>query len=224
MLADLAAALERPVTRGAGRSSKRRASARRTTGSQFELAPTTIVPGQLDQAETILRNVLAKDPTNAEALNYLGYMLADHSRKLPEALDLIKRALRSTRQPVLSDSLGWGYLKLESSSARAAARAGRSRAAAGVGDSGPPRPALLPAQAIPRRGRGLRSALSGDREGLVVTAVTKRRDRARELARKSWRAGRRRSEGLASAWRGFAAFRRARRGVRSADRPRRALS
>ena len=39
---------------------------------------------RFDDAEKLFRDVLAKDPENAEALNYLGYMLADRGRSCPK--------------------------------------------------------------------------------------------------------------------------------------------
>lgn len=64
-------------------------------------------------AEETFRKVLAMDPQNAAALNYLGYMLADRSARLEEALTLIKKAvaLDPTNGAYL-DSLGWAYFKL----------------------------------------------------------------------------------------------------------------
>src|ERR1700676_3927144 len=46
-----------------------------------------------EPAEDMFRKVLAGDPQNATALNYLGYMLADRGVKLDEALRRIKNAL-----------------------------------------------------------------------------------------------------------------------------------
>ena len=66
-----------------------------------------------DQAETTFRKVLAADPQSAMALNYLGYMLADHSTKLDEALSLIKKAVDlEPANGAYLDSLGWAYFKL----------------------------------------------------------------------------------------------------------------
>jgi len=65
------------------------------------------------QAEEQFQKVLASDPENASALNYLGYMLADQNQKLEEALAYIKRAvdLDPTNGAYL-DSLGWAYFRL----------------------------------------------------------------------------------------------------------------
>jgi len=65
------------------------------------------------EAEEQFKKVLASDPENAPALNYLGYMLADQNMKLEEAFDYIKRAvdLDPTNGAYL-DSLGWAYFRL----------------------------------------------------------------------------------------------------------------
>lgn len=61
-------------------------------------------------AEKQFRQVIEADPSNASALNYLGYMLADQGVRLQEAQELIKRAvdLDPTNYAFL-DSLGWVY-------------------------------------------------------------------------------------------------------------------
>jgi tetratricopeptide (TPR) repeat protein len=65
------------------------------------------------EAEEQFKKVLATDPENASALNYLGYMLADQNMKLEEALAYIKHAvdLDPTNGAYL-DSLGWAYFRL----------------------------------------------------------------------------------------------------------------
>jgi tetratricopeptide (TPR) repeat protein len=66
-----------------------------------------------DQAEEMFRKVLVSDPQSAMTLNYLGYMLADHSTKLDEALTLIKKAVDlDPANGAYLDSLGWAYFKL----------------------------------------------------------------------------------------------------------------
>lgn len=69
--------------------------------------------GRLDDAERALRDLLSKDPLDANALNSLGYMLADHGRRLDEAVDLVQRALKvEPLNPSFLDSLGWAYFRL----------------------------------------------------------------------------------------------------------------
>ncbi len=66
-----------------------------------------------DLAEEAFRKVLANDPKNAMALNYLGYMLADRGTRLDEALGYIRRAVALDPQNgAYLDSLGWAYYKL----------------------------------------------------------------------------------------------------------------
>ena len=66
-----------------------------------------------DLAEKMFRRVLANDPHNPMALNYLGYMLADRGVRLDEALGYIKRAIEIDPQNgAYLDSLGWAYFKL----------------------------------------------------------------------------------------------------------------
>jgi predicted Zn-dependent protease len=60
-----------------------------------------------------LRGILAKDPKNPSALNNLGYFLTERNERLPEALDMIQKAVRA--EPANAsylDSLGWVYFKL----------------------------------------------------------------------------------------------------------------
>ena len=66
-----------------------------------------------DKAEELFRKVVASDPNNAAALNYLGYMLADHNTRLEEALGYIRKAVQLDPQNgAYLDSLGWAYFRL----------------------------------------------------------------------------------------------------------------
>ena len=63
-----------------------------------------------DLAEKQFRTVIEADPSNASALNYLGYMFADQGVRLQEAQDLIKRAVDlDPNNYAFLDSLGWVY-------------------------------------------------------------------------------------------------------------------
>jgi len=65
-----------------------------------------------DAAEASFRKVIAEQPDNAGALNYLGYMLADNNVKLDEAQKLISRAVELDPQNgAYLDSLGWVYYR-----------------------------------------------------------------------------------------------------------------
>ncbi len=64
-------------------------------------------------AEQTFRKVLESDPSNASALNYLGYMLADRNTRLPEAQDYIQRAVKlDPNNYAFLDSLGWVYYRM----------------------------------------------------------------------------------------------------------------
>jgi tetratricopeptide (TPR) repeat protein len=64
-------------------------------------------------SEATLRQILAKEPQNATALNNLGYFLAERNERLEEALEMTQRAVRAEpANPSFLDSLGWVYFKL----------------------------------------------------------------------------------------------------------------
>jgi Flp pilus assembly protein TadD len=66
-----------------------------------------------DAAEAQFRKVLETDPSNAGAMNYLGYMLADRNVKLDEAHKLIRKALElDPGNGAYLDSLGWVLYRL----------------------------------------------------------------------------------------------------------------
>ncbi len=68
---------------------------------------------RLDILEMDLRAILQRDANNAEALNALGYTLADHNLRLEEARALIERALELRPQdPAILDSMGWVLYRL----------------------------------------------------------------------------------------------------------------
>ena len=68
--------------------------------------------GRPADAERALRDLISKDPLDAAALNFLGYMLADRGDRLPEAIELVQRALKvEPDNPSYLDSLGWAYVK-----------------------------------------------------------------------------------------------------------------
>ena len=63
--------------------------------------------------ETDLRHIIERQPQHAEALNALGYALADRTDRWAEALPLIERALAiSPNNPAVIDSLGWVYFRM----------------------------------------------------------------------------------------------------------------
>lgn len=139
---------------------------------------------QIDQAERVARTALAKDASDARALNFLGYLLAENGRKLDEAVTLITRALaQDADNPAYLDSLGWAFYK---QGKFAAAVEPLAKAAAGAPESSVIQEHLgdLYMQ-LKRYGEAVTAfdrALSGDGDGTEVPILTKKRDRARELA------------------------------------------
>ncbi len=71
--------------------------------------------GRLEQLEQALRSILEREPEHVEALNALGYTLADRTQRYQEAYQLISRALSlSKEQPAhIIDSMGWVLYRLD---------------------------------------------------------------------------------------------------------------
>ncbi len=67
----------------------------------------------LERAEADLRHIIAGHPDHVNALNALGYTLADRTHRYDEALVLIQRALRlAPEEPAVLDSMGWVQYRL----------------------------------------------------------------------------------------------------------------
>ncbi|MEW8045267.1 MAG: tetratricopeptide repeat protein, partial [Candidatus Thiodiazotropha sp.] len=63
---------------------------------------------RIDLLENDLRKILASQPKHADALNALGYTLADQTDRLEEAKDYIEQALAlKPESPAILDSMGW---------------------------------------------------------------------------------------------------------------------
>jgi tetratricopeptide (TPR) repeat protein len=68
---------------------------------------------RIDVLEEDLLSVLAKDPDNVQALNALGYTLADRTDRIAEARDYVQRAFeKSPNDPSIIDSMGWVLYRL----------------------------------------------------------------------------------------------------------------
>ncbi|HEY4664114.1 MAG TPA: tetratricopeptide repeat protein [Comamonas sp.] len=64
--------------------------------------------GKIDTMESILREIIAKQPEHHHALNALGYSFADRGIHLPEAKQLIEQAIAlDPNDPFITDSLAW---------------------------------------------------------------------------------------------------------------------
>jgi len=69
--------------------------------------------GKLEVVEQDLGFVISRDPNNANALNALGYTLADQTDRFEEAKELIAKALEiEPKQAHILDSMGWVAYKL----------------------------------------------------------------------------------------------------------------
>lgn len=63
---------------------------------------------KLDEMERLLRKLIANKPDYHHAYNALGYSLAERNLRLPEARELIRKALEFVpNDPFIADSLGW---------------------------------------------------------------------------------------------------------------------
>ena len=69
--------------------------------------------GQIERAERLLRDLVERNPDDANALNSLGYLFADHNFNLEEGERLLKRALElMPESPEIIDSYGWVLFRL----------------------------------------------------------------------------------------------------------------
>jgi predicted Zn-dependent protease len=82
------------------------------TATMFALADVYADAGRGADAERMLRQLLATEPGNANALNYLGYLLAVRGEQLDEAIRLVRRALDAEPDNgAYLDSLGWALFR-----------------------------------------------------------------------------------------------------------------
>jgi len=64
--------------------------------------------GRTAEMEALLRKVIELRPSHYHAYNALGYSLADRKERLPEARELIAKALSfAPQEPFIVDSMGW---------------------------------------------------------------------------------------------------------------------
>ncbi|EKO38268.1 MAG: hypothetical protein B193_3044 [Solidesulfovibrio magneticus str. Maddingley MBC34] len=75
-----------------------------------------------DEAKAVMERIVAKDGSHPDALNYLGYSLAEEGRDLERALAMIEKALeKEPDNPFFLDSLAWTLYKLKRTDAAFAA-------------------------------------------------------------------------------------------------------
>lgn len=80
---------------------------------KFEWAMAMSMQERHDDAEKLLQDVLALDPSHGGANNALGYQWADQGKNLRQAQRMIQIALDAQpRSPAILDSMGWVWYKL----------------------------------------------------------------------------------------------------------------
>jgi tetratricopeptide (TPR) repeat protein len=136
------------------------------------------------RAEEAFRAVIAREPGHAQALNYLGYMLAERGERLDEAVALIDRALAiDPGNGSYLDSLGWAYYKLRR---HEDARQHLAQAAAQLPFNSVVQDHLGDAlAALGRHAEAIAAwqrALAGDREAIDTQAIGLKIARAKEQA------------------------------------------
>jgi tetratricopeptide (TPR) repeat protein len=82
-------------------------------GFYFQIGAAYERKGDLAQAETYFEKCLKLAPNFSEAMNYMGYMWAEHGLKLDQAKVLIEKAVKAEpKNAAYLDSLGWVLFKL----------------------------------------------------------------------------------------------------------------
>ena len=68
--------------------------------------------GKLDVSEQLMRKLIRLKPDHAHAYNALGYSLLERNERIPEAVQLVEKALQlAPDDPAIMDSVGWGYYR-----------------------------------------------------------------------------------------------------------------
>lgn len=79
----------------------------------YELSMVAEKLDRMEDMERLLRRVMVLKPDSQHAYNALGYSLADRGLRLPEARELIRKALElAPGDPFITDSLGWVEFRL----------------------------------------------------------------------------------------------------------------
>jgi tetratricopeptide (TPR) repeat protein len=149
--------------------------------TQFNLVDLYADAGRSNEAERVLRQLVAADPSNSRALNHLGYLLANRGEQLDEAVALVKRALAGDPdRPEYLDSLGWAHFKrgelndaMKYLTAAAAKLPSNSEVQDHLGDVHARRGALPEAIAAWTK------ALAGDGQGIEKATVERKLEEAR---------------------------------------------
>ena len=77
------------------------------------LAYVVYMQGKSEESIQLLERALEIEPENTNAMNSLGYILAEQNKRLGTALGLCERAVKkNSKNPAYLDSLGWVHFKL----------------------------------------------------------------------------------------------------------------
>ncbi len=80
----------------------------------YDLAMLAEKTGDLAEMERLLRDLIQAKPDDPQAYNALGYALADRKLRLPEARQLIEKALAlAPNDPFIIDSMGWVAFRMD---------------------------------------------------------------------------------------------------------------
>ena len=71
-----------------------------------------LAAGKREEAEKSFAKAVEMEPSNPYALNNLAYIWVEEKKRLEEAVELLKRAVKKSKSPEILDSLGWAYVKL----------------------------------------------------------------------------------------------------------------
>jgi Flp pilus assembly protein TadD len=84
----------------------------RDTPSHWTLVDMYSTTGRDADAERTLRQILVLEPSDKNALNHLGYLLAVRGERLDEAIKLVQQALaQDPNNGAYLDSLGWAHFR-----------------------------------------------------------------------------------------------------------------
>ncbi|WP_167590437.1 tetratricopeptide repeat protein [Oceanidesulfovibrio indonesiensis] len=85
----------------------------RNTEVLFNLGSLLDTAGAKDEAIEAMERIIELDPDHADALNYIGYTLADQNRELERAFELVAKAVSlKPDNGYIVDSLAWVYYRM----------------------------------------------------------------------------------------------------------------
>lgn len=78
----------------------------------YEAAMLADKAGKFDMFEQLMRKLIRLQPDHAHAHNALGYSLLERNERIPEAVELVEKALQLAPDDfAIMDSVGWGYYR-----------------------------------------------------------------------------------------------------------------